>query len=126
MELTKEITNIPLFRGLSQEYLEELTMIATFQDFKRGQTIFSEGEEGVGFYVVLSGKVKIYKLSFEGKEQILHILGSGEPFAEVAVFAGVNFPAHAMSIEKSRVLFFPKTSFIDLIGKNPPLSRIQV
>lgn len=122
MELTREIDSIPLFQGLSQEYLDELAMIVTSQEFKRGQTIFSEGEKGVGFYVVLTGKVKIYKLSFDGKEQILHILGAGEPFAEVAVFAGVNFPAHAMAIENSRVLFFPKTSFIDLIGKNPPLS----
>jgi CRP/FNR family transcriptional regulator len=122
MQLTKEIDAIPLFQGLSQEYLDELAMIVTSQEFKRGQTIFSEGEKGVGFYVVLTGKVKIYKLSFDGKEQILHILGAGEPFAEVAVFAGVNFPAHAMAIENSRVLFFPKTSFIDLIGKNPPLA----
>lgn len=122
MELTKEIESIPLFRGLSREYLEELTMIVTSQEFKRGQTIFSEGEEGVGFYVIINGKVKIYKISFDGKEQILHILGPGEPFAEVAVFAGVNYPAHAQTLEKSRVLFFPKTSFIELIGKNPPLS----
>ncbi len=122
MELTKEISSIPLFRGLSQEYLDELALIVTSQEFKRGQTIFSEGEEGVGFYVVMSGKVKIYKISFDGKEQILHILGPGEPFAEVAVFAGVNYPAHALALEKSRVLFFPKNSFIELIERNPSLS----
>jgi len=122
MKLTEEIASIPLFRGLSPENLNELAMIVTSQELGRGQTVFSEGEEGVGFYVVMSGQIKIFKLSFDGKEQILHILGPGEPFAEVAVFAGARYPAHAQALEKSRVLFFPKTAFIDLIESHPSLS----
>ena len=122
MELVNEIAKIPLFQGLSDQHLEELTMIVTSQHYKKGQTIFSEGEEGVGFFVILSGRVKIFKISFDGKEQILHILGPGEPFAEVAVFVGSNFPAHAQALENCQTLFFPKKTFIDLIEKNPSLS----
>ena len=59
MELVKEISKIPLFNGLSGPHLEELAMIVTTQQYQKGQTIFSEGEEGVGFYVILAGRVKI-------------------------------------------------------------------
>ncbi len=122
MEIVQQIAAVPLFKGLTREQLEELAMIMTDQQFGRGQTIFSEGDDGVGFYVVLAGLVKIYKLSPEGKEQILHIFGAGEPFAEAAVFMGSPYPAHAMALEQSRVAFFPRASFTDLIRKNPSLA----
>ncbi len=122
MEIIKHIASIPLFEGLPRDQHEDLSMIIADQVFKRGQNIFSEGDDGTGFYVVISGRVKIFKLSSEGKEQILHILGPGEPFGEVAVFAGQHFPAHAEAMEESRILFFPRNSFIDLIEKNPSLA----
>jgi len=122
MQLIAQIASISLFKGLNTPELEALAMIVTDQSFSRGQHIFSEGDEGVGFYVVISGKVKIYKLSAEGKEQIMHVFGPGEPFAEVAVFAGVNFPANAVALEASRVFFFPRRSFVSLIKENPALA----
>ena len=90
--------------------------------FIRGEIIFSEGDEGNGFYVVISGKVKIFKLSSEGKEQILHIFGPGSPFGEVPVFSGEHFPAYAETLEESRILFIPRADFIDLITRNPLLA----
>jgi CRP/FNR family transcriptional regulator, dissimilatory nitrate respiration regulator len=122
MVLIDQIAVIPLFQGLPRQQQEDLAMIVVEQIFKRGQTIFSEGDEGSGFNVVISGRVKIFKLSPEGKEQILHILGPGEPFGEAAVFAGENFPAHAAALAESRVFFFPRSAFIDLIKKNPSLA----
>ncbi len=122
MNITDYLAESPLFKGLNSENYKELAGIVIEQDVKRGQFIFNEGDEGVGFYVVASGLVKIYKLSFEGKEQILHILGPGEPFAEVAVFTGMNYPANAMALEKSHLFFFPRSSFIHLLKKNPSLA----
>jgi len=113
---------IPLFEGLPPEQLEDLAMIMTDQIFGKGEMIFSEGEEADGFYVAFKGRVKVYKLSPEGKEQILHILGPGEPFGEVPVFTGQRFPAHAEAMEESRVLFFPKEAFVDLVRRNPSLA----
>jgi CRP-like cAMP-binding protein len=92
------------------------------QVIKRGQEIFAEGDEGNGFYVVISGRVKIYKLSPDGKEQILHIVNPGEPFGEAAVFAGEHFPANAEALEESRIFYFPRLAFVDLIRKNPSLA----
>jgi len=122
MKLVEHITSVPLFQGLPREHREDLAMIVVDQTLKKAQPIFSEGDEGNGFYVVISGRVKIFKLSLDGKEQILHILNPGEPFGEVAVFAGERFPAHAETLEESRIFFFPRLAFIDLIRKNPNLA----
>ncbi|MBU0673871.1 MAG: Crp/Fnr family transcriptional regulator [Proteobacteria bacterium] len=122
MELVKLLDTIPLFQGLTQEQLAELAMILTDQKIKRGQTIFAEGDPGLGFYILAEGQVKIYKLSMEGKEQILHIFGPGEPFAEAAVFAGRSYPAYADTLKDSRVLFFPRASFLELIRTNPAVA----
>ncbi len=122
MELIKQIAAIPLFEGLPCSQYEDLAMIVVDQAFKRGDTIFSEGDEATGFYVVIDGRVKIFKLSIEGKEQILHMMRPGDPFGEVAVFAGENFPAYAQALVESRIFFFPRPAFVELIGKNPSLA----
>ncbi len=122
MELTRQLARIPLFQGLTPQHYDELAMILTDQEFERGATIFSEGDPGVGFYVIVSGLIRIYKLSPEGKEQILHVFGPDEPFAEAAVFSGARFPAHAQSLQKSRVFFFPRDAFTTLIQQSPSLA----
>jgi len=122
MELVEYLSKIPLFNGLPKEQLVDLAQITVTLDRDKGQVIFSEGDEGTGFYLVLQGRIKVYKLSPGGKEQTLHIFGSGEPFGEVPVFAGKHFPANAEALEKSKVLFFPRASLIKLIEKNPSLA----
>jgi CRP/FNR family transcriptional regulator len=122
MELTNKIAAIPLFNGLPLKQHENLAAIAVQKTFKRGQIIFSEGDEGIGFYIILSGRVKIFKLSAEGKEQILHIMESEEPFGEAAVFAGEHYPASAQALVETKVLLFPRQTFVDLISKNPSLA----
>jgi len=122
VEIAQHIAGIALFEGLPPEHHRDLASIALEKPFKRGTTIFSEGDPGTGFYVLLTGRVKIFKLSAEGKEQILHIFGPGEPFGEVPVFEGRRFPAHAVALEESTVLFLPRAGFIDLIKGNPSLA----
>ncbi len=121
-EIDHIISDIPLFNGLPEDQLHAIKQIAVEKKVDKGEAIFSEGDEGKGFYVVLAGRVKIYKVSAEGKEQILHIFGQGQPFGEVPVFAGQKFPANAQAISKARVLFFPRTAFVTLITENPSLS----
>jgi len=122
MGIKENLAAVPLFKGLTDQQYDELAMVVVDQEFARGRTIFSEGDDGVGFYVIISGQVKIYKLSPEGKEQILHVFGSGEPFAEAAVFAGSSYPAHALALKTSRVFFIPREAFRDLIKANPSLA----
>lgn len=122
MRIAEQIAGVPLFNGLPEKQLEELGAICLSRKFEKGRTLFSERSEAKGFYVILAGKVKIYKLSVEGKEQILHIFGPGEIFGEVPVFAGGNYPASAQAIESAVTLFFPRTAFVDLIGREPSLA----
>lgn len=71
--------------------------------------------------MVEKGKIKVFKLSFEGKEQILHIYGPGHTFGEVPVFEGKNFPASSMALEKSVIIFLPRNHFVELITETPGL-----
>ncbi len=116
------MADTPLFGGMSEDQLSQISGISQERNYKRSEAIFWEGDPGIGFYVVVGGKVKVYKTSLEGKEQILHIYGPGHPIGEVPVFSGSNFPANAMALEKSRLLFFPRKDFVDLISKHPSLA----
>ncbi|MFC1494034.1 Crp/Fnr family transcriptional regulator [Thermodesulfobacteriota bacterium] len=118
----EQISSIPFFEGLPPDQINDLAMIASENLYKKGENIFSEGEEANGFYVVGTGRIKVFKLSPEGREQILHIFGPDEVFGEVPVFAGKRFPASADTMEKSRILFFPRDSLISLIEKNPAIA----
>lgn len=111
----------PVFASLEPEHQKALAAISGTSNFKANQMIFQENDPGEGFYGIVRGKVKIYKSSPLGKEHILHIFGPGEIFAEVAVFAGKNFPASALCLEDTKLLFFPRKQFRRLIGENPDL-----
>lgn len=118
----QELAASPLFAGLDPAYLAKLAGIALLKKFDRGQTVFAEGDPGNGLYIVQSGRFKIFKLSFDGKEQILHMLGPGEPFGEVAVFTGRSFPAAAVALEKGGAYFLARENFVRLIGEEPALA----
>lgn len=122
MDMSSIIASIPLFHGLTPQQCAALGAIAVRKYYSRGQIFFSEGDEAIGFYVILSGKVKIFKLSSEGKEQIFHILEDHEPFGEAAVFAGEHYPASAQALSETPVLFFPTRQFVDLIMRQPSLA----
>ena len=115
------ISELPIFKGLNDIQLQKISDIAVLKQVEKNQLIFSEGEDGIGFYIVASGIVKVYKSSIYGKEQILHIFGKGEPFGEAAVFMDKPFPANAQALKKGSVLFFPKKEFIKLAKKDPKL-----
>jgi CRP/FNR family transcriptional regulator len=116
------IARIPLFSGLSRGQLAQFRDIALEKSFGRGELIFSEGDEGNGFYLILAGSVKVFKVSPDGKEHILHIFGASQAFGEVPVFAGEHFPANAEALQETRTLFFPRSAFVALLEKNPALS----
>jgi CRP/FNR family transcriptional regulator len=121
-QLLEIISRVPSFSGLPESQLEKLRDIAVERRYNKGEIIFSDGDEGEGFFVVVKGLVKIFKVSLEGKEQIFHIYGPGEPFGQVAVYAGKSYPASAQAILESHALFFPRAAFVDLITRIPSLA----
>lgn len=112
----------PLFAGLNEEDLKKIRAFALLKKVRKKEIIFSEGEEARGFYVTLSGKVKIYKVSPDGKEQILHVISAPDSFAEAALFLEGIYPAFAEALSDGQLLFVPRKDFIHLIEKNPKLS----
>ena len=122
MEIRKHLSQVDLFKDLTVEQLDEISRIVSDKEYNKGQLIFAEGDEGIGFYMVIRGRVKVYKVSPDGKEQIMHIFGQGQPFGEVPVFEGSCYPANAEALETSRLFFFPKKAFVNLIHENPSLA----
>ena len=116
------LSRIPFFSDLTQDQFGEIEKISVTRTFDKGEVIFFEGDDSTGFFVVLDGLVKVFKFSAEGKEQILHVFGPGEPIGEVSVFSGQQFPANAEAIAQSKLLFFPRAAFVDLIAANPPIA----
>jgi len=116
------IAQTPLFKGLPQNQLQDIQKIAIEKQVAKGETIFLDGENCNGFYLIVSGMVKIFKLSADGKEQILHFFGPSEPIGEVPVFSGQPFPANAEAILNCHLIFFPRHAFVHLISSNPSLS----
>jgi CRP-like cAMP-binding protein len=116
------MARIPLFAGLSPAELAQFGGIAVERGFGKNEWVFAEGDDGDGFYVILSGTVKVFKLSADGKEHILHIFPPGQVFGEVPVFAGEHFPANAQAVVPSRLLFFPRAAFVALLEQHPALA----
>ena len=120
--IQKLISAIPLFDGLPADQLDAIRQIAVEKRYNKGQTIFSEGDNTTGFFVIVDGRVKIYKVSTEGKEQILHIFEAGQSFGEVTVFTGQQMPANAQALAKTHLLLFARNAFVELVTSNPSLA----
>jgi len=121
MELNT-LKQCPLFAGLKEEDLKKIKSIAIPKKMIKKMIIFSEGQEARGFYVLLSGKVKLFKIGPDGKEQILHIVYAPDAFAEAALFLEGTYPAFAEALTDGQLLFISGKEFIQLIEKNPKLS----
>jgi len=119
MELTPLLKNTLLFSGLNETDLGSLATIAVRRSFGKGETLFAEGEEATGFYLLVSGHIKMCRVSADGREKVLHFVRPGETFAEAAFFGDGTYPADACSLEAGDALFLPKQGFMDLMAAKP-------
>lgn len=122
LELSRWLQQTLVFQGLSSTQLVSVVQIAQLQSFGKGEIIFKQGGEATGFFVIKSGRVKVFKVSLTGKEQILNIFESGANFAEVAALDGKSFPASAATLEPTELIFFPRRTFLDLLQQHPDIS----
>jgi len=120
------LATVPIFSSLTPAQLTSLENNSAVLKLDKGQVVFLEGAEAKGCYVLLSGQVKIYKSSPEGKEHILHVLGPGEPFAEVPMFQGAHYPANAMAIQPSTVLYTEKSALTRLMERDAGLAMAML
>lgn len=119
----KILREVYLFSGVPEADLEALAHLAVSKAFARQDTIFWEGREAQGFYLLSRGYIKLVKSSPEGKEYIIRLVGPGETFAEAAVFSDASYPATAIALEDCQTLFFPKAPFLRHLAASPNLAR---
>lgn len=122
MKKIDTLQSTSLFKGLGEVESEAVGRLVIEKSYEKGETIFFEGDDADGFYIVGSGTVKVFKMNPSGKEHILHIFGPGEPLGEVPVFSNRPFPATAEAIVKSRMLYFSKKDFVSMIEQNPSIA----
>lgn len=111
-----------LFSGLQEKDLKRISGIASIRVFEKGQAIFSEGDGADTLFVLGNGRIEVYKLSPEGKKQVLRVVLPGEIFAEAAVFSGKSYPAYADATTDSEILCIAREEFLSLLQSNPQLS----
>ena len=93
------LKQIPLFSGLSEEEIGEISSYIERKRFRKRECIFSEGDQSNWFYILVDGKVKITKLSHDGKEIIIELISPGDLFGGFAVLKGFPYPANAVAME---------------------------
>lgn len=116
------LNKAPLLADLNEKELNFLAERAVLHHPQAGELIFSEGEPCEGLYVVESGAVKILTTSMSGREQVLTIEGPGQSIAELPVFDGGNFPASAVALTDTRLLFVGKKDFQALCLQHPEVA----
>lgn len=89
------LSRCKMFAEVDVERRRRLAEISLIRKFTKGELIFRQGEDCPGVYVVDSGMVRVFKTAPTGKEHVLHMVGPGRTFAEVAAIGGFDCPANA-------------------------------
>jgi len=127
---SRAIQKVPIFSKLGENDLEKICSIVKLKTFNKDDIIFFDTEPYRGFYFVVAGLVKIYKISKEGREHILHLVEPHNTFAEVPLFENIGevlpdefrYPANAMALEDTtKVGLLPALEFTSLLKNNPEI-----
>jgi CRP/FNR family transcriptional regulator len=111
-----------IFDEIDDTSLDEILPAVMKHHFPRHGMIFSEGDPAHGFFILGSGKVKLFNQSGDGKEQILMVATPGDSFGELSMFVSGKYAACAEALEESEVLSIDRDRFVSLLGKNPHLA----
>jgi len=122
MELIDLLKKSLLFSGLRDDDLADLAAITVRRKFRKGESLFNEGDEATGFYLLVSGSIKLCRISHDGREKVLHFVHPRETFAEAAFFGDGRYPAEARALAAGEALYLPKEGFLELMAGNPNFS----
>lgn len=117
-DLARKLKHTFIFSEFTDAELQSVTSLVSERLFKKGTTIFHEGQPGIAFYVIKSGRVKVFKLSEDGRELILGIFGDGALFGDVPVFDGGPYPAGAATLVDTRVYSINREDFERLVTEH--------
>ena len=100
-----------IFGGLDPSERESIARRARRKHYTAGELLFQEGDRCTGLHIVAAGRVRIFKSSSSGREQVLAIEGPGSTVAELPVFDGGTYPASAIALETTEIMFLPREEF---------------
>lgn len=112
-----------LFRRLSTEDRQRLAAVASVKHFEKGAALFNEGDGSELLYTVLTGRVKVFKMTVRGTDVILEIFGPGDPVGAVAVYESRPYPASAVALEATTCIVIPRQAFFSLLETYPSMVR---
>ncbi len=111
IDLASVLARVPLLSSLSTAEVDMLAARTVRKYFSASQLLFSEGEPCNGLHIIARGKVRIFKTSINGREQVLAMNGPGETIAELPVFDGGPYPASAVVIEDAEIAYISRRDF---------------
>lgn len=120
------LRKIPLFARLNSNSLAQVAAVARERHYERGDLIVREGESGGALHCVHSGLVKVFKLSTEGKEQVLFLAAVGNTFNDVPALDGGPNPASAAAMEPSIVYAIGSAELSTLIVTQPDVATAVI
>ncbi|MDI6728092.1 MAG: Crp/Fnr family transcriptional regulator [Thermodesulfovibrionales bacterium] len=118
-EKLEDLKRIPIFSALNDEELKEIQSYLSKENFKKKQEIFSEGDPSDWFYILINGKVKITKMSVDGREIIIELISPPDFFGGFAVLKGFPYPANAVAMEDSNVIKISRHNLLKIIDRFP-------
>jgi CRP/FNR family transcriptional regulator len=119
MDKTAALARTLLFGSLRPDQLTKLATLAHSRELARGEQLFLVGEKAAGLFVIVSGKIRAYRVNPQGREQTIHTEGPGATLAEVPVFDDGTYPATAVAEEPTVVLFVQKEDVHRFILEHP-------
>ena len=121
-DLAATLGKTALLSSLTPEELKTLAARTVRKLFTSGELLFSEGEPCNGLHIIAQGKVRIFKTSANGREQVLAVNVPGESVAELPVFDGGPFPASAVAIDNAEIAFISRRDFQTYCMEHPEVS----
>jgi len=122
LDSIETLRRVPFFAVLPAEELRALAGHCVVRRLFKDEMLVGEGDPCDGLFVVQSGAVKLFKMAENGREQILVIERAGSTVGELPIFDGGNFPASAVALEDSTLLFLPKREFLELCRRSSEVS----
>lgn len=121
-DLKSQLIKTPIFREFSDEELSEVEGLLRERKYRRGSIIFNENDPADYFYIIKEGRIKISKLSKDGRELIIGIFGENGIFGDVPVFDGGPYPASAAAMTDAIIWSINRNEFEALVKKYPEIS----
>lgn len=111
-----------LFAELDDSTLRMLADRAVVRAFEKDEVLFLAGEDATGMYVIVKGSVRAFRVSLDGREQVIHVERAGATIAELPVFDGGAYPSNAAAEELTTTLFIAKRDMRTLCLAHPEIS----